>query len=167
MKNIRSDVEYINLVKDILENKKFNQLASIVHHNHNRLDHCLKISYYSYKISKFLRLDYKETARGGLLHDFYLERVIEHKKISKKIVLFTTKHPNDAVKNSRKIFYLTNKEIDIIKTHMFPFDFKIPRYLESWVVNLVDTNVSIWEFYIKLFNYLKSKIIKMFEQKSY
>ena len=158
MNKIKNDKEYIAIVKDILNNKKYGTLVSIPHHNHNRLDHCLKVSYASYKITKFLKLDYKETARAGLLHDFYMESIKEHKNIRKKIVLFTIKHPNDAVTNAKKYFYLTPKEIDIIKTHMFPVDFKIPRYLESWVVNLVDTTISIKEFGSKFLSKLIIKI---------
>jgi uncharacterized protein len=85
-------------------------------------------------------------ARAGLLHDFYLEKTHEYSKFKDKIKLFTIQHPQDAIDNSLKHFHLTNKEIDIIRTHMFPLDFHIPRYLESWVVNMTDSVISIYEF---------------------
>lgn len=165
--NLRNkDSEYLVIVKDILDNYEFRELSSISHHNHNRLDHCLKISYYSYKISKLLKLDYKETARAGLLHDFYLDRTVNHKKIKNKFLLYTTKHPVDAISNSKKHFYLTAKEMDIIKTHMFPFDVRLPKYLESWIVNLVDTSVSTYEFVLKftysIFGKLKKQLKKIY-----
>ena len=37
-------------------------------------------------------------------------------------------------------------EEDIIRTHMFPIDIKIPKYAESWIVSSVDKAVSIFEF---------------------
>lgn len=152
MNFFEKDKNYKYIVDDIMENTEFNKLSKIPHHGETRLDHSIKVSYVSYKISKFLRLDYKQTARAGLLHDFYFDRTVNHKKISKKVKLYTTGHPCDALDNARKHFALSLKEQDIIKTHMFPFDFRIPKYLEGWVVNLVDTSISTYEF-TKKFSY--------------
>ena len=66
------DREYRQIVYHILVNEEFHKIKSIEHHGVTRYDHSLKVSYYSYKIAKFLHLDYEETARGGLLHDFFL-----------------------------------------------------------------------------------------------
>lgn len=55
------------------------------------------------------------------------------------------KHPTYAVENSSKYFILSDLEKDIIATHMFPISFKIPKYLESWIVDLVDDGISIYE----------------------
>ena len=46
-------------------------------------------------------------------------------------------------------------EADIIESHMFPIDIKIPKYLESWVVSVVDKVVSTYEFYHKASKKLK------------
>ena len=40
---------------------------------------------------------------------------------------------------------------------MFPIDYRIPKYLESWIVNLVDTSVSVNEF-SKKFGYKLSYV---------
>lgn len=146
MKFLNKDDEYRYLVRDIIDNKEFNELSKIEHHGETRLDHSIKVSYYSYKVAKFLKLDIKDTARAGLLHDFYLDKTKDYKKIHEKIKLYTTGHPKDAVTNASRLFDLSEKEKDIIKTHMFPIDFRIPKYLEGWVVNLVDTGVSVLEF---------------------
>jgi uncharacterized protein len=145
MHNIK-DEEYLQIVANILDNKSFMRLEKIVHHNTNRFDHSIKVSYNAYKVARFLKLDFEQVARAGLLHDFYLERTTEYKKVKDKVKLFTIQHPQDAIDNSLKHFNLTNKEIDIIRTHMFPLDFHIPRYLESWVVNMTDSCISIYEF---------------------
>ena len=68
------DPNYHKIIKNILENKEFNQLKHIEHHGISRYDHSLKVSYYSYKIAKALNLDYYQTARGGLLHDFFISK---------------------------------------------------------------------------------------------
>lgn len=143
------DKKYMNIISDIINNDKFSTLENIKHHDNNRLNHCLKVSYYSYKISKAIGLDYYDVARAGLLHDFYLGQINEQKNIKDKILLFTTKHPEEAVNNASKYFDLTDKEKDIIRTHMFPVDVKIPKYAESWIVSIVDKGVSVKEFFNK------------------
>ena len=82
------DVKYIKLVQDILDNEEFSKMGEVKHHDSNRLDHSLKVSYYSYKIARKLHLDYKSVARGGLLHDFFLERTVDYKKVKDKVKLY-------------------------------------------------------------------------------
>ena len=161
MKKYNKDEEYLFIINNIIKNEKFNKIEKIKHHNTNRLDHSIKVSYYSYKIAKTLKLDYKEVARGGLLHDFYIDEISECKKIRDKIKLFSIKHPKDAVSNATEYFELSEKEIDIIQTHMFPIDYKIPKYAESWIVSLVDKILSVGEF-SKKFSYKFSYIINLY-----
>ena len=40
-------------------------------------------------------------------------------------------------------------EKDIILTHMFPISINIPKYLESWLVDIIDDGVSIYERYFQ------------------
>ena len=77
------DREYSQLVYHILINSEFNKIKSIEHHGVTRYEHSLKVSYYSYKIAKFLHLDYKDVARGGLLHDFFLSNEDRTSKIGR------------------------------------------------------------------------------------
>ena len=148
MKN-NMDFEYSKLVKDILSNDEFAKMADIKHHNTTRLDHMMKVSYYSYKIAKVMGLKYKEVARAGLLHDFYFGRTKELDNIKDKMKLYTHNHPKEAVTNAKKYFNINAIEEDIIASHMFPVDIKIPKYLESWVVSTVDKVVATYEFYMK------------------
>lgn len=140
------DKEYLSIVQNILDNKEYMKLAEIGHHNTTRLDHCMKVSYYSYKIAKIMKLNYQEVARAGLLHDFFIDRTVYHEKIKDKVKLYTYEHPKQAVINAKKYFDLTSVEEDIIRTHMFPVDIKIPKYAESWVVSLVDKVLGTFEF---------------------
>lgn len=155
------DQEYLLIINNIMENEEFKKMDKIKHHNTTRLDHSLKVSYYSYKIAKSLKLDYHGVARGGLLHDFYTEQISDCSKIKDKILLFSVKHPNEAVENSLEYFDLSEKEINIIKTHMFPIDYKIPKYAESWIVSLVDKVLSLGEF-SKKFSYKLTYIFNLY-----
>ena len=49
MKNYTDQSDYTSLVEDILEHNEFKKLGTIIHHGNNRLDHSLRVSYYSYK----------------------------------------------------------------------------------------------------------------------
>lgn len=138
-----NDSEYINIISNILENKKFSNTKNCKHHGISRFEHSLRVSYYSYKITKKLKLSYIETARAGLLHDFFITDELKGK--SKKFRLII--HPYKALENAKKYFILNEKEEDIIINHMFPtLPHKIPKFLESWIVSFVDKIVAIYEF---------------------
>ena len=135
--------EYKYLVKDILDNNEFSKLEIERHHGTNRLIHSKRVSHYSYRICKILGIDYVAAARGGLLHDFF----IYEKEITKKDrfkLIFT--HPQQALRNAEKYYELSDKEKNIIVSHMFPANINLPKYLESWIISTVDKIVAIYEF---------------------
>ena len=160
-KKIKKDEDYLDILNHILENNDFKQMKHIKHHNTTRMDHSLKVSYYSYKIAKSLRLDYEDVARGGLLHDFYVEEIRNIHKIKDTVLLFSTKHPTEAVENASKHFELSEKEVNIIQSHMFPVDYRIPKYAESWIVSLVDKVLSFGEV-SKRFGYKLSYVFNLY-----
>ena len=134
----------MNIVSDILDNDSFLGIKDCKHHGITRLEHSLRVSYYSYLIAKTLRLNYVETARGGLLHDFFVNDDLTPKKQKLSVVF----HPYEALNNSCNNFELSDREKDIIINHMFPtLPHKVPKYMESWLVSLVDKIVAIYEFY--------------------
>ena len=144
MNNTYNDFEYLNIIKNIINNNEYKEIGNCLHHGTSRLKHSLRVSYYSYKVAKLLNLDYKETAIGGLLHDFFITD--NYNKVNKK-VSSTFKHPKIALSNANEIFNITEKEQDIIVSHMFPVVLnKVPKYLESWIVSIVDKVVGSFEF---------------------
>lgn len=152
------DKEYSQIVREIIKNDYFKKTYNIEHHGISRLEHSLKVSYYSYKIAKKINLNYIAVARGGLLHDFFLEGN-ERNKIKKFTDTFV--HPKKALITTQKYFKISNIEENIIVSHMFPIYFSIPKYRESVLVNIVDkvigSNEMIKKYKYKLsyrFNYL-------------
>jgi uncharacterized protein len=143
MKKYSEDREYLNIVCDILENEEFKKMETIIHHEGNRLDHSIRVSYFSYKLAKFLKLDHYKVARASLLHDFFLEENFKATKKERAITM--VKHPEYALKNAKKYFDLSSLEEDIIVSHMFPIGKHIPKYFESWMVDIVDDIVAIYE----------------------
>ena len=136
------DEEYLNIVKDILNNDKFNELKACQHHGMTRYEHSVKVSYNAYKYAKKHNLDYKAVAVGGLLHDFFITKNVN--KREKFISTFT--HPKKARINAINEFKVNYKEENIIVSHMFPIGGYTPKYKESWIVNLVDKKIGLKEF---------------------
>lgn len=132
--------EFKRLISPIISNKEFQKTKEIAHHGITRYDHSMRVAYFSYLVTKFLRLDYKETTEAALLHDFFTDEVKHENAVFK-----LRRHPNHAVANAKKYFDLSDKQEDIIKTHMFPVTFTPPKYLESWIVDIVDDVAAIYE----------------------
>ena len=143
MKKYYEDKEYLSKVCDILENEEFKKMENIVHHEGNRLDHSIRVSYHSYKWAKFFKLNATQVARAALLHDFFLEDNQSFTKKEKAITMI--KHPKYALENSKKYFDLSPMEEDIILSHMFPVGANIPKYFESCMVDFIDDIASIYE----------------------
>ena len=136
----RYNTGFYKVVKNILVNKDFNKLKDIDHHGISRYDHSLRVAYYTYVITKGLRLDYEKATRGAMLHDFFIDEVVDMDGIQR-----LRKHPSYALKNAKKHYNLSPMEEDIIKTHMFPVTFRPPKYLESWLVDIIDDIAAIYE----------------------
>ena len=143
MSNINNDHEYIQIVGHILDSDHFHKLKTIEHHGITRYDHSIKVSYYSYKVAKILKLNYEDTARGGLLHDFFLSA--EERNMKERFVS-TFNHPKKAALYASTIFHINDREADIIRSHMFPVNVTIPKYAESWLVDIVDKTIGAYEF---------------------
>ncbi len=142
---INLDKEYYNIVKEILESDEFQKRKNYKHHNDSVYDHCIKVSYISYKISKKLGLDYQACAIAGLLHDFYKkpwQNDRTHKPLFKQHGFV---HAKEASINASKYFpkYMNKKVIDCIKRHMFPLNIIPPKYIEGWIITMVDKYVSM------------------------
>ncbi len=146
MSSHKSDLQYLNIINKYINNEEFLKIKKIEHHGITRFEHSLKVSYYSYKVAKVLGLDYKETAIGGLLHDFFISPE-ERSNTERLESLFT--HPKLALETASKEFELTAKEKDMIRSHMFPINISVPKYMESWIVSLVDKCVAVEEFSLK------------------
>lgn len=147
MNNEKQDLEFIRIVEHILDNEEFKKIKKIEHHGVNRYDHSVRVAYYSYKVAKFMRLDYKQTARGGLLHDFFMS---PEDRTKKERFISTFVHPKHALDTAKTHFELSKKEEDMIRSHMFPINISVPKYAESWIVSTVDKIVAVNELSLKV-----------------
>ena len=91
MEECYNDMKYYNLVYDIINDNEFKKIDNCVHHGISRFDHSCRVSYYSYKVCRILGLNYKEVARAGLLHDFFLSENITKKDKMKSMFVHSKK----------------------------------------------------------------------------
>lgn len=158
MNYYQKDCEYNKIINNIMKNKEFIKINNCRHHGITRLEHSLRVSYFSYKICKKLKLNYKETAVAGLLHDFFIDEQLTKKEHC--LSAFT--HPKKSLSNSMKHFKLTDMQKDIIYSHMFPLiPTRPPKYLESWLVSMVDKVVASYEFFLSYHELYLSKIKRL------
>ena len=138
----RSMCEYQDVTWELLRSEQVRSMGKWRHHGPvTCLDHSLFVSYLSYRTARFLRLDARAAARGGLLHDLYL-----YDPVIKPSPVQCIEHPKIAAQNAGELTDLTPKEKNIILSHMWPLGGAFPRSLEAWLVDLVDTVCTGLEF---------------------
>ena len=132
------DRQYLDCIMDILTHPEVMHMSEYRQHGQTTtLDHCLAVSYVSYRISRNLSLDYRSAARGGLLHDLFLYDWHSHARESGEHFHGMT-HPRLALQNADKYFALNKKERDIIVKHMWPLTVIPPKYAEGFVIMYAD-----------------------------
>ena len=100
------------------------------------LDHSLFVSYVAFVLCRALHLNAAAAARAGLLHDMHLSAPPHSRR---EWWRHLRRHPEEAVRNAQACG-ISALEADIIAKHMWPLSLtRVPRYRESFVVNLVDT----------------------------
>ena len=148
-----TDYEFYYAISDILANKVVMSSDKILHHSKTSCyRHMFNVSYYTYKMCKWLNLDYISAARGAMLHDLYLytwhKEVGVIKEILKKHPWI---HPKLALQNASKYFDLNDIEKDIIIKHMWPVTISFPKYAESFIVGIADKICCVMEVFHDLF----------------
>ena len=63
---------------------KFNELKNESHHGITRYMHVMRVSKYTYRLSKVLHFDYKSANHAALLHDYFTEEDFKITKVIKK-----------------------------------------------------------------------------------
>ena len=142
------------IISDIIHNPTVQEMKNYrQHYNCSCYDHCYSVSYYSFLICKKLKLDYKSIARAAMLHDLFLYDWRTKQDGRKGFHAF--RHPYIAYEKASALFFLNKKEKDIIIKHMWPVTLIPPKYIESYIITLVDKYCALEEAY----DYYTSKII--------
>ncbi len=135
---VNKELEFNNIINDILKNEKFIELRYEIHHGISRLDHSLNVAKLTYNACKKLGIkNYAEVTRAALLHDFF-----KSEEVPKKSFLL---HPQKALENAKANFNLSKMQENIIASHMFPICRVNPKYKESFIVSTSDKIVALKE----------------------
>lgn len=89
-------------------------------------------------------LDLETLLEATILHDYYLYnwRTAKDKRHG-----HGKNHPILAAENAKRDFNISDKAAEMIKTHMWPINFKkLPKGREAWLLNKADTSVAFGEF---------------------
>lgn len=147
---MKKSVEFHQLICDIIEIQEVRNMRNLKQHTNqcSLLEHCLYTAYLTYRICDKWGLDCKQAVRGAVLHDFRLDDNPDNKTLRF--------HGRDCEKTASLYFNLSNKEKNIIISHMWPFNFKQrPQSKEAVVVCLVDTYCAVIEK-LHIYNHTKT-----------
>ena len=132
--------EYLNIINDIVNNEEFQKLKNVRHHLcTTRYNHSYNVALKTYKMCKKRNLDYISATRAALLHDFFFDDEINNRL--KRLV----KHYEKAINNASKITELSDKEKQMISSHMFPVGGTIPKSKEALIIDYCDDVVTFKE----------------------
>lgn len=132
---------------DILRSRNFNRMKEYIQHGNVTVNaHVMNVARYSIALSEKLHIscNKREMIRGALLHDYFLydwhipDKVHPHR-------LHGFYHPGAALRNASRDYELTEREMDIIKKHMWPLTLMPPSYKEGWIVTAADKWCSLLE----------------------
>ena len=160
-KNIMQ-TEYYPVVRELLESEAVQELSDFTHHRMtNRLQHCLNVSYYNYKLCRLLHLDADSAARAGLLHDLYHYDTARYSHTPHSI-RHSHYHPQVALEAAEKLLPMNERERDMIGNHMWPVTFPRPKYAETYVITVVDKYCAVIEYLLpqpaRLGRYVRNRV---------
>ncbi len=135
---------YYYCVHDLLTKEDVRAMAEVTQHvkSVDCLQHCLFVSYLSFRLCRLLRGSGREAARAGLLHDMFLydQHREEYRRGHWK------KHPAHALRRARQVSALSRREENCILAHMWPLTKARPWCKEAWVVNVTDSLCAVMEW---------------------
>ena len=139
------DQEYLECVRDILDHPVFQSMDEYIQHGNTTCkEHCMRVSYVSYRLCRRIGGNWRSAARAGLLHDLFLYDWHTHaKETGHRFHGFT--HPRTALENARKYFKLTWEEENAILRHMWPLTPVPPASAVGFAVTAADKLCSLEE----------------------
>jgi len=136
LKNLTNQNSYLSCVEDLLSTEQVTSMRRWKHHfSVTTYDHSLFVSYVAFRLARRWGCDYQMAARMGLLHDLYLYD--SHDPLAHPGNQCFD-HPVAALRNARVLLEMSEKEENIIVSHMWPLAKTMPHSKEAVIVNLAD-----------------------------
>jgi len=131
--------EFDSLLKTLQGDPRTQQMKTFTQHGRvSTWEHCRDVAALSRKIDRTFHLNSspRELVRGAFLHDYYLYDWHRH---DGRLHWHGFTHPKTAMENADRDFGLTDKEANIIRSHMWPLTlFHVPRSREAVIVCIAD-----------------------------
>ncbi len=131
--------------RDIIDSPGMQQSKKFVHHGDVSVyDHSIHVAASCLAIARKLKweVDERSLVRGALMHDYFQydwhERDNSHR-------WHGFIHARRAMKNAERDFSVNEVERNMIDTHMFPLNLRLPRYRESVILTIADKICSFQE----------------------
>jgi uncharacterized protein len=133
------EARFFRALEELTEDPRVRLLKKYRQHRGNTtFRHCRSVAESSFRMAQRLgwRIDEAALARGAMLHDYHLY-TRQERKIN--FLRHAFAHPKTACRNAERIFPLSGKEKNIIKSHMWPLTpLALPRSKEAFLVTLAD-----------------------------
>lgn len=141
------EYELEKYANDILGSENFlSTKAHIQHGSMSVQEHCINVAKTSLYIRDKLKIKChtRDLVRGALLHDYFLYDW--HKNdMQEPHRLHGFFHPGKALRNAKREYDLTQRQMDIIIKHMWPLTIIPPMCREAWIVTSADKYCSLLE----------------------
>lgn len=145
--NNKHATELKALMNGLHQDRRYIRLNDFkAHGNTTTYAHSMRVTKMSFIINEKLKLrtDKQSLIKGAMLHDYYLYDWHHQPKENTKLHGFS--HAEEAMRNAQKDFGLSEKEANIIYSHMWPLNIThLPKSKEAWIVCLADKICSLQE----------------------
>jgi|GEM_PF-307765 len=142
-----SKERFNNKMRELLRDPRVRRMQAYRQHRYcNSLIHSIHVAKVSFAMAEHLHLkiDEEALAVGALLHDYYLYDI---KGSGYSAFRHGTSHPQVSLENAMRDFPLTEKEQNMIRSHMWPLTlFHAPKSKEAWIVTMADKYCAIKEY---------------------
>ena len=140
---------FYDTIDDLLATDQVRSMSSVTQHvkDVTCLDHSIFVAYVTFRLCRFFHLRAILATRGALLHDMFL---YDQHDSANYVGSHLVNHGFQACKNAARLYQtldtsLSDLERDIIIKHMWPVFPHMPKYTESYIVNLADKVCTIAE----------------------
>ena len=133
-------LEFHNYINDLAASDVVMQMDHYIQHGDiTTLEHVVAVSYTSFVLAKRFGADVRTTVRAAMLHDLYLYDWHIKDPETRPPLTHGFTHPAKAAENAKKYFEPTEKELRIIRSHMWPLTlFHMPTSKEALIVTMAD-----------------------------
>ncbi len=135
-----------NIYQTFLHDEKILKMKEVsMHRGSNTYIHSFKVARLAIKraLRRRKSLDLESLLIASILHDYYLYDWRKNKVLKKR---HARRHPFIASENAKRDFNINDFTSEIIKEHMWPFNFKLfPRTKEARIVNNADNSIAFIE----------------------